>query len=196
MAAEKSTRTRWCADCWERWVHTAWKHTDFLEWLWTSPKSAIFVQITAFHAWHLNKALFPAEKPWVYGLRMTIGMCLLLGSQLGMIITFFFVKRKCYRQLNVLSGWFEGGFLGKSPLFLSLLWFSFARSRLLQHQEAGGPSYFCFDGKPCKICIICFIEEAGEMSRLRIGRIRDYHSSVNLPQCPCIAMGNQGVWAV
>lgn len=129
MAAEKSTQARWCADCWERWAHTAWKHTDFLEWLWTSPKSAIFVQITALHAWHLNESLFPAEKLWVYGLRMTVGMCLLLGSQLGMIITFFFVKRKCYRQLNVLSGCFEGGFLVKSPLFLSLLWFSFARSR-------------------------------------------------------------------
>lgn len=121
MAAEKSTPTGWCADCWERWGHTAWKHMDFLEWLWTSPKSAAFVQITALHAWHLNESLFPAEKPWVYGLRMTIGMCLLLGSQLGMIITFFFVKRKCYRHLNVLSGWFEGGFLVKTPLSLSLI---------------------------------------------------------------------------
>lgn len=164
MAAEKSTQTGWCADCWEWWIHTAWKHTDFSEWLWTSPKSAVFVQITALHAWHLNEFLFPAEKPGVYGLRTTIGMCLLLGSQLGMIITFFFVKRKCYRQLNVLSGCFQGAFLVQSPLLLALLWFSFASPRL-----AADPSYFYSDRKPCKICMSCFVEEAGEISGLRFG---------------------------
>jgi len=67
-------------------------------------KCSLFVQITGLHAWHLNDSLFPAEKLGVYGLRMTIGMRLLLGSQLEMIITLLFVKRKCYGQLNVFSG--------------------------------------------------------------------------------------------
>lgn len=71
--------------------------------------------------------------------------------------------------------------------------FPFSDLGLLYHWKAGGLEYFCSDGKSYKIYMICFIEETGEKSGIRILRIRDSHSSANLHQCLCTAKGSQRV---
>lgn len=156
-------------------------------------KHSFFLQITGLHSWHLNDCLFPAEKLWVYGWRTTRGMCLLPGSQLEMIITLFFIKRKCYRQLNVFSGWFKDSWKKVLSLCFS---FPFSDLGLLYHQKARGPWHFLSERKPWKIYIVCSIEEAGEKTVLGILRIRKYYSSATPLQCLCIAKGTESLCAV
>lgn len=79
---------------------------------------------------------------------------------------FFFVKRKCYRQLNVLSDWFRQ-FSWKNVLLLCFI-FPFSDVGLLYHVKSRGLQHFCCDRKPCKAVMTIFTEENQGFSGLGI----------------------------
>lgn len=153
-------------DCWELWIYTTWKHRYFLYWLWISYKYIwIFLFVLCFcycccyYFYFLNNRSSCLAPEWFFvSSRETVGLwpennnrnVFITRVTAGDDYCFFFVKRKCYRELNVLSNWFKGAFLENKVLSLCFI-FPVWDLGLLYHRKDGGLHYFCCDKKNCKV---------------------------------------------
>lgn len=143
-------------DCWELWIYTTWKRRYFLYWLWISYKYMwIFLFVLCFcycccyYFSFLNNRSSCLAPEWFFvSSRETVGLwpennnrnVFITRVTAGDDYCFFFVKRKCYRELNVLSNWFKGAFLENK--ILSLFYFSCLRFRFTLPQEGWRSALF------------------------------------------------------